>query len=275
MISKRTTRSLSFMVVLLITASIVFSVSGCSAAGNLSAQLNRTTLSLVRPPFISNVRAAPDFDISVLLDQEAGISAWLHSAFPIDLTNAATAFRVIEDQTSHYIIGSVALPNYDESFDAHVYVHTDGWILAYYLRQDPESKIIAIKEININTTNLASIVGIVAGAAGVPTTGINYYDFRYPSAKSILLVYENEENGNNFTINMPSSFAYYERGWALIDNSCCSSGFWLDGNKLASTYGSNPWYGVISAAQMPYDVTHTIAVDSDGVLIVTYTEPLP
>jgi hypothetical protein len=160
-----------------------------------------------------------------------------------------------------------------EHYDAHVYVHKDGWILAYYLRPDPASKIISIKEDSISTTNLASIIGIVAGAAGVPSSGINYDDFRYPNAKNILLVYEDYADGNDFTINMPSTFAYYERGWALHDFGGAAY-FQLDGNNLPSTYGdAGAYYGVISAAQIAPDVTHTILVDNNGVLMVIYSEP--
>lgn len=256
----------------LITA-VALVVGLLAFTSGLPARQNQTTFSLIRPPFMTNAHAEANLDIGAFLDQEAGISAWLNSGMPINLTNAATAFRVIEDQTSEYIIGSVDLPNYTEHYDAHVYVHVDGWILAYYLRPDPASKIIAIREGTISTTNLASIVGIVAGAAGVPSSGINYYDFRYPNAQKILFVYEDIADGNDFTINLPSTFAYYDRGWAIYSGGY-DVYFKLDGTNLQSTYSaSGGYYGVISAAQLAPDVTHTINVDDYGVLMIIYTEP--
>jgi hypothetical protein len=108
-------RRISLMLVgLLVVLGLVAVTSGLpkSQAGD-AAPASQVKLTLSRPAFISNAKAAPaDFDIGAYLDQEAGISAWLSSASPINLTNAATAFRVIEDQTSDYIIGSVDLPNY-------------------------------------------------------------------------------------------------------------------------------------------------------------------
>ena len=220
---------------------------------------------------MQSARASVPQEIAYRLDQEAGISAWIDSGFPINLTSAATAFRVIEDQTSDYVIGSVDLPNYSEHYDAHAFVHKDGYILAYYLRQDPASKIIRIREADITSTNLASIVSIVASASGVPTSIINYYDFRYPNAKNMLMVYEHESDGRDFTINIPSSFAYYERGFACGGGS---NWFKLNGATLTKTYSYDyNGYGTISAAQLPPDVTHTIEVDNRGVLIITYTEP--
>lgn len=36
----------------------------------------------------------------------------------------------------------MAVPDYPESEDVHVYVHRDGWFLAYYLVADPAGKIV-------------------------------------------------------------------------------------------------------------------------------------
>ncbi len=46
-------------------------------------------------------------------------------------------FRTIEAETNDYIIGSVDLQDYPEQFDTHVYIHRDGWFMAYYLAADP------------------------------------------------------------------------------------------------------------------------------------------
>ena len=95
------------------------------------------TLALQAPPFINVARseeASPtDFDLGAYLDQEAGISAYFHSPDAITLSQVRGQFRTIEMETPDFIIGSVPVANYIENFDAHVYVHTSGWILAYYL----------------------------------------------------------------------------------------------------------------------------------------------
>jgi hypothetical protein len=67
---------------------------------------------------------------STFLDEEAGISAY---------TNLGTT---IEQETADYIVGSVALPDLPETEDVHCFVHSDGWIVTYYLAAEPTSKII-------------------------------------------------------------------------------------------------------------------------------------
>lgn len=231
--------------------------------------------SLSQPPFIIEAQAASS-QIGDYLDEEAGISAWTYTTDSINLTNAATAYRIIEDQTSEYIIGSVDIPNYEEHYDVHVYIHIDGYILAYYLRPDAISKILNIKEQSLTSTKLESAIGIVAGATGVSTSGISYYDFRYPNAENMLLVYENSSDGNDFTIEIPGTFSYYDRGFAGRCYSSCN--LVLDEVSLQNTYiykYGDYEYGTISAASLTPDVTHTFTVGGSEwiVLLVVYTEP--
>ncbi len=235
------------------------------------------TLPMAPPAFVS--AASSTSPIADRLDQEAGMSAWFKSNDPINLANAAAAFRVIETQTADYIIGSVAVTGYPEAFDAHVYVHKDGWILAYYLKGDPASKIIDIQTHGINSTTLQIAIATVAGASGVPLGTIQYYDFLYPSATHMLLVFEDGLNGKTFTIKLPGTYGYYERGFSYIDRS--SDGhleFAIDGNNMPKTYQSSAssygsyGYGVVSASNLLTDITHTIDVTDDGALMVIYRE---
>jgi hypothetical protein len=251
----------------LVLAVVLIGVTG----GTGSRPSGQTSLGLSRPPFLEAARAAPAYDIGSRLDTEAGISAYMQTDV-INLDNAATAFRVIELKTSDYIIGSVGVPSYEEHFDAHIYVHKDGWILAYYLRQDPVSKIVDSVHQSIDSTNLYSVLSVVAGASGVPFGTVNYYDFRYPNATNILLVKEDNQNGNDFTITIPSSFGYYERGYSLW-NSGYGFYFQLDGTNLTHTYKyGNHAYGVITASQLLPDTPHTFLVDDVGVLVIVYRE---
>ena len=94
------------------------------------------TLRLQAPSFAGIANAETDsagLDIGALLEQEAGISAYYQSPYAITLSQVRPLFRVIEAETADYIIGSVPVAGYTENADAHVYVHKDGWILAYFL----------------------------------------------------------------------------------------------------------------------------------------------
>lgn len=234
-------------------------------------------LSLQPPPFLSaNVVKAAPAGVSAKLDAEAGISAWYQSADPINLgqIKSTNTFKTIEIESSDYIIGSVDVPNYGDNFDVHVYVHKDGWILAYYLKADPIAKMIDSKSQSINGTLLKSVVSIVAGNGGIPFNDVTYYDFRYPSANKMLIVAENESGGNEMKITIPSAYGYFERSWALADFTCCGMSFKLDGtaNPNHLYWVDNVGYGTISASQLLPDVEHTILVDSYGVLVIAYRE---
>lgn len=267
------------------TLSIVAVITGLMfIPGPISSTASSTdtgqTLRLEAPPFVRTAyaQAGPNaLDVGAYLDQEAGISAYYKSPDAITLSQVRGAFRTIETETADYIIGSVAVPNYpEEKYDAHVYVHTTGWILAYYLRPDPVSKIIDLRGQTINTTKLKSVVSAVASAAGAPFTDVTYYDFRYPNATNMLFVAENPSNGYDFTIQLPSSYGYFERGWAVITLGGYYAYFTLDGANLY--YNSNApsggmWFGTISASQLLPDTPHTITVDDYGVLVIVYRVP--
>ena len=77
-----------------------------------------------------------------ILEEEAGICFHAQVKQEINLTRAKEVYRRIEHETGDYIIGAVALPGYPETEDVHVYVHKDGWIMAYYLNDEPITKII-------------------------------------------------------------------------------------------------------------------------------------
>ena len=244
-----------------------------------SAPVNGDNVFTLRaPPFAGIVSAETHptaVDIGTRLDYEAGISAYYQTPDIIDLDLVRGQFRTIETETEDYIIGSVPVAGYYESADPHVYVHRDGWILAYYKRADPVSKMIDSKAHSITTSHLNNVVATVAAAAGAPFTTVTYYHFGYPNATYMILVAEDKYNGNDFTIELPSTYGYFERSWALDFYSWGSTYFKLDGVHLSCT-GSDAYcncYGSIAAAQLLPDVTHRVALYDWGVLVILYRVP--
>ena len=165
---------------------------------------NSETTALQPPTFLKAAHAADNADVLARIDEEAGISAYYKTPDAITINQVRSVFRVIETETADYILGSVAVPNYVEHYDVHVYVHRTGWILAYYLRVDAVSKILDVVAQTISTTKLKTVVSTVAITAGAPFTDVTYYDFRYPNATHMLLVAEDDVSGNTFTIKLPS-----------------------------------------------------------------------
>jgi hypothetical protein len=283
----------TIVLVALALASLFFLFGSLVPNGKqLQTGSNGETLRLSAPAFLQASNVSAEADIAAKLDTEAGISAYFKSSSPIDVTDNPTldgAFTVIETKTADYLIGSVGIPGYNSHFDAHVYVHKDGWIMAYYLRSNPLSKIVDSRAKTINNTLLKTAVANVASAAGAAFTDVSYYDFRYPNSTHILLVAEDYANGNTFTINLPSTYTYYERGWSAFNSFNGGGGisysFYLNDVNLSSTpfwtgsSGSGDYYsyGAITQAQLLPNTTHTIKTSNGysayAVLIVIYKVP--
>jgi S-adenosylmethionine/arginine decarboxylase-like enzyme len=260
--------------VLLFTLAVGFFVVGRT---NQPDQ-NGSVMALIRPPFVSSAQAA---DLATYLDQEAGISAWFQASTAINLTNAKNACRAgtePEIDTTDYFICSVPISGYTDRYYPHVYVHRDGWIMAYYFRADPTSKMLDVISRSLNNTLLKTAVTNVASAAGVAFSDVNYYDFRSPYATNMLLVAEDEANLNYFTIELPY-YTYYERSWAFYDWYYCN--FKLDGVDICDNpdYGVRPTaYGTIPPELLAPGVTHTFIVEGSatyayGYVIITYGVP--
>jgi hypothetical protein len=93
------------------------------------------TIPLRAPSFVQVARAqeaGPDAAIA-FPQNEAGISAYFKADSPINLADVRRVFRVIEAETTDYLIGSVPVAGYPELYDVHLFIHRDGWFVAYYL----------------------------------------------------------------------------------------------------------------------------------------------
>jgi len=226
------------------------------------------TFRLQAPPF-ARAASAEAIEVASVIENEAGISAWFQASSSINLNSVRGVFRTIETETANYIIGSVPVPNYEnqESLDVHVYVHKDGWILAYYLAADPVSKIYNWRLYHNSNcvtfrTHLENAILTVANAAGIPISiaDITYYDFRYPNATHLMLIIEWANGEDNFQIWLPGSYTYYERGWSLANDT---DGSYIVNGVTIKSHGCCGWresYGKLSATQLPPGQFHTIAI---------------
>jgi len=238
------------------------------------------TLALEAPAFVAVTESAgTPPEVAAMLNSEAGISAYMQTSAAIDLNLVRGEFRTIETETADYIIGSVPVPDHPERFDVHVYVHTEGWILAYYMNHEPASKMVDVRAWTINSTKLETVISIIAGALGESVSSLKYYDFRYPNATHILMVAEDHYDGRYFYIEIPTEYGYSERSFAVYNNSYYSSNWHLYINDTAATrswYGSDMTYGSISSSQLLPGQSHHISLDSSGdsygVLVITYRE---
>jgi hypothetical protein len=254
---------------------------GTPAKGN-------NVFTLQAPPFVGVALADTD-SITSTIENEAGISAYFQASTSISLSSVRSVFRTIEAETADYIIGSVPVPNYGETEDVHVYVHKDGWILAYYLAGEPVGKIFDWVVYsnpccgNIRT-KLESTIIVVTDVAGFSFSSAIYYHFRYPNATHLMLIVDWVDNGtDSFQVKLPDSFTYYERSWSLDSVSWggFSACYRIDGTTI-QCHGSGGWLlsqGTLTASRLPSDNQfHTVEVIDDygrayGGLALVYKVP--
>jgi hypothetical protein len=199
-------------------------------------------ISLVRPAFAQT---------GSFLDQEAGIAAYMKVQDPVDLEDAKRAFKTIEQDTNDFVVGTVEVAN--APLAPHTYVSSDGWIVAYFLRDEsvgyawpygagfrPPDDVLA---------RALTQVQADAVIVGAPTS-LSYFDFEYPAANRISV------------INAPGSRDYID---VLIPN-----GFQVFEVAEARGSGFVPGYVI-------EDVTSSIQLGQfqqwTGALIVVYREP--
>ena len=120
------------------------------------------TLTLAQPAFAQE--AGKSF-----LEEEAGISLYVNAGEEIDLSQAKALYKVLEDETDSYLIGTVELSGYGEDWWPHVWIHKDGWIVVYYLKEEPTSRLMDWFYYDragggeISTTTLPTRIEAIAG----------------------------------------------------------------------------------------------------------------
>lgn len=257
----------SILVMLVLLVALVAS-SAAPAAGRPIQGSNEFVLK--PPPFVGVVQAQES--PTAFPQDEAGISAYFRAPFSITIASVRPAFRTIEYEDSNYIIGSVAVPDYPESEDVHVYVHRDGWFLAYYLAADPSGKIVDWRIYhnsgrNNLSTKLESALSVAALPVGVTPSGVNFYDFRYPNANRLLFVadwfYTSDASSDSFQVNLPIDFPYFERSWSIGGTDVARLS--LNGQEIGST--NCAWcttQGTLTPLQLPPSQNHTFLVRYGG-----------
>jgi len=190
------------------------------------------SLSLVAPAFAQ--AAGKSF-----LETEAGISVYANIGQAINLAKATPLYRVLEDQTDSYLIGTVELSGYGEDWWPHVWIDKDGWIVVYYPKAEPTSRLMhwyVYKRDQITTTTLREVLFSVARqlAADIVRveSGMRYYHWQRPDSTKMLIVVDTTDAGTDtFKYTVPagltldeltgshygSGIGYYGNGWSATD----------------------------------------------------------
>ena len=151
-------------------------------------------------------------ETKTFLEKEAGVSAYTNVG-QVDLAEAKKVYRTVEREEDEYIVGSVALPDHDESQDPHVYASKDGWVVAYYLKDDPASKMmdwVIYDNASAVSTTLEAALKLMCDQLGKLPPDVKYYDFRYPDANNLMIIADKD---GIFKLKIPDNITVYERSW--------------------------------------------------------------
>ena len=276
MIEKPVFKLLAISVVLALIASsvAVFSAANLGIGEEaIEESGGKSVISLELPSFIAVARGSNVQMMSAgtnFLEEEAGITAYANVMMDIDLDKAKDVYRTIEVEKENYTIGSVALPNYDENEDVHVYVHKDGWIVAYYLKDEPIAKIVSYKHYQEDAEDvilkLDTALGQMCDGVGLPLISTSYYDFRYPNANRIMIIVDGQwvEGTNTFDLMIPSDVRVYDRSYCHWLWHSYGSTFELDGTAISSPEKCEKcWrvrYGKLTPTQLMPGEFHTVSL---------------
>jgi hypothetical protein len=213
---------------------------------------------------------AQEVDANEFPHNEVGICAYVRFDNPIDLSKAKLAYSGIEASEAEYVIGTVELPNLLEDMWPHVYISSDGWVMAYYPKAEPTSRIIqwvGYQRDEITTTTLLDVLVQVCRQIGLSTatfeSSVAYCHFQYPSASKLLVAVDTTTGKDTFTYTIPFELNLSEASWSHYADGASSyyGGTWvdIDGSRVnAGGEGTYVYCGTIETQYTAPDIAHEV-----------------
>lgn len=151
----------------------------------------------------------------------AGIAAYIKADNVTPEKLSQIPFATIEKQGKTYIYGKLKTDQPEKA--PHLYIGLDGWIVAYYLKDEPPSKMLNLNiEVNehrlyFSLNELEKAVCLAAGYVGQDCSGIKYYDFKFPGATKMSLV--GEKIGYGYVWSIPSEEDFLISGFEKMEEA--------------------------------------------------------
>ncbi|MEN6369792.1 MAG: hypothetical protein ABFD77_08865 [Thermotogota bacterium] len=190
---------------------------------------------------------------------EAGICAYVDMKQAIDLTRSGPVFSGVEASELEYMIGTVELPNLPEHMWPHLYISRDGWMMAYYPRTDPTSRVVqwvGYQQGDMTTTTLRDALVQATQKIGLSTAAVissmGYYHFQYPNATRLLVAVDTTTGTDTFTYTIPSGLNLYEASWSHRAASVDYYGSYTDVDSVRLGSGGEGTYVVCGALQTQF-----------------------
>jgi hypothetical protein len=165
-------------------------------------------ISLVRPAFAQT---------GSFLDQEAGIAAYVKLQNQVHLESAKQAFKIIEQDTSSFVVGIVEISN--APLNPHVFISSDGWVVAYFLRDESVGNAWAYGHgFRPPDDVLARALTQVSSTVGGTPASFSYFDFEHPGANRVSVI-NALDSYTEFEVQIPSGFQVLEAAETKYDSS--------------------------------------------------------
>jgi hypothetical protein len=171
-------------------------------------------------------------------EEEAGISAYtstddINEENNVAKINEAVAFfeslgsgMLVENKSTH-AIGKIPIKIEIEgvSFNVYpyVYIDTEGWIVAYFHKNDPSSKIIQwtnYSPAGISSSTLEDALEMITAELDLSYSSVSYYHFQHKEATRMTVIIDSvissESSVNNFSVTIPGTI--YEASYSLSYN---------------------------------------------------------
>ena len=187
-------------------------------------------------------------------------------------------FKGIEADEDGYVIGIIELPNLAEDMWPHAYVSKSGWLMAYYPKTEPTSKLMQWsgyqRDVITTTTLKDTLVTMCQKMALDPSkvdSDMSYYHFQYPDATKLLIAVDTTDGEDTFKFTIPPRLSLYEASWSHRGSGIASdySSGWseskLDGARLVrGGYGTYIWYGILETQHTTPGSPHTVYVGTSS-----------
>jgi len=280
---------LAISIALVIVASSVamYGYSGTEGGEGISeGGGGKGVISLEAPPFIGVADAAEAAGGGdAFPEDEAGISAYVNVGQAIDLEQVATIYSQINEISATHVIGMVPISNFGGNVHPHLYADINGWIVAYFTKDEPASLIMDWQNNNkgdvnnpkieeIKTTTLEQAIKKACDAIGIDykeiEPKIKYYDFEFPEADNMFLFVKTRATyGSNYVhISIPDNYKLYEASYYHCAYSLDDSKLKIDGKIVSDLSISRGWQRKFGLYDTEEDFNvgqpHTLEIYYDG-----------
>jgi len=237
------------------------------------------SIRLEAPPFFNTAQAQG----TTFADNEAGIAAYFNAGRAIDLNSAnlQPLYRSPVTPVNGYLLGSARVSDtntnldYDANDDAKLYISQDGWVMAYYHRSAPTSKIfdwLNWDGSGVLPTKLGQVLKDAATKIGVQQPIPTYYHFAFPNANRMMLIaddyrYAANVDTNSFNVTPPNAagFEYFEWSWSLgsliVNNGTLT--YFLNDTQIAQTSNGVTQNAIFSSPQPLIGQTNIVTIKNN------------